>query len=394
MGTGTILYIGGFEMPDKNAAAHRVLSNAKLLKAMGYNVVFVGSDKGIDKSVFIMDTLRTFQGFDSYAIAYPKSAGEWIGYLSSISSIRRVIESYPDTKAVICYNYPAVQMYRIKKYLSSKNVKIIADCTEWYSTKGSSPVFKIIKGLDSFFRMRVLQKRLDGLILISKFLENYYSSCNNITVIPPLVDLNEDKWKHKESPGIATETDERIRLVYAGSPGRNKDKLNLVIEMLNKLQNPTSYHLTIIGLTKDEYLKYYGEHHQILDTLGKRVAFIGRINHTESIRLVQNSDFSIFIRDDSRVTRAGFPTKFVESISCGTPVITTRTSDLEDYLIEGENGYFVDMSDMESASVTFSRILNLPREEIERMKSFCQNSRKFHYEKYIDQAEHWLSHFM
>ena len=31
MEKGTILYIGGFELPDKNAAAHRVLSNGKIL---------------------------------------------------------------------------------------------------------------------------------------------------------------------------------------------------------------------------------------------------------------------------------------------------------------------------------------------------------------------------
>ena len=25
---GTVLYVGGFELPDKNAAAHRVVNNA------------------------------------------------------------------------------------------------------------------------------------------------------------------------------------------------------------------------------------------------------------------------------------------------------------------------------------------------------------------------------
>ena len=39
---GLILYVGGFELPDKNAAAHRVLSNGKLLRDLGYEVSFVG----------------------------------------------------------------------------------------------------------------------------------------------------------------------------------------------------------------------------------------------------------------------------------------------------------------------------------------------------------------
>ena len=32
---GRVLYAGGFELPDRNAAAHRVLNNAKILKALG-----------------------------------------------------------------------------------------------------------------------------------------------------------------------------------------------------------------------------------------------------------------------------------------------------------------------------------------------------------------------
>ena len=38
------------------------------------------------------------------------------------------------------------------------------------------------------------------------------------------------------------------------------------------------------------------------------------------------------MRDDNRVTKAGFPTKFVESIACGTKVIANVSSDLESYI--------------------------------------------------------------
>ena len=38
----SILYLGGFELPDKNAAAQRVMANAKLLGEMGFDVSFIG----------------------------------------------------------------------------------------------------------------------------------------------------------------------------------------------------------------------------------------------------------------------------------------------------------------------------------------------------------------
>ena len=39
----TVLYIGGFQLPDKNAAALRVLGNAKILTELGYRVVFLNA---------------------------------------------------------------------------------------------------------------------------------------------------------------------------------------------------------------------------------------------------------------------------------------------------------------------------------------------------------------
>ena len=40
-----ILYLGNFELPDKNAAAHRVLGIAKALREGGNEVYFTGISK-------------------------------------------------------------------------------------------------------------------------------------------------------------------------------------------------------------------------------------------------------------------------------------------------------------------------------------------------------------
>ena len=37
-----ILYIGRFELPDKEATANRVVANAKLLRDLGHEVVLAG----------------------------------------------------------------------------------------------------------------------------------------------------------------------------------------------------------------------------------------------------------------------------------------------------------------------------------------------------------------
>ena len=42
------LYIGNFCFPDCNAAGKRVYANGKILKELGYKVVFVGVNKSIE----------------------------------------------------------------------------------------------------------------------------------------------------------------------------------------------------------------------------------------------------------------------------------------------------------------------------------------------------------
>ncbi|HQM85931.1 MAG TPA: glycosyltransferase, partial [bacterium] len=95
-------------------------------------------------------------------------------------------------------------------------------------------------------------------------------------------------------------------------------------------------------------------------------------------------DFTILIRDDKRETRAGFPTKVSESISCGTPVITTKTSDLEDYIIEGKNGFFINIEPFEYSKDEFLEIMKMDKKRIFEMKMECVDSGAFYYEKYTD----------
>lgn len=386
MSKGTVIYIGGFELPDKNAAAHRVLSNAKILRELDYMVVFIDVDKDLPYESEIVNKKKEIQGFENWSVPYPQSKKQWIDYLCNIKSFLEVIEKYSDVKAVICYNYQAVAFMKIKKYCNQRNIKIIADCTEWYSTKGASIIFKIIKGFDSFLRMRVIQKRIDGLIVISRYLERYYEKCKNVICIPPLVDLSEEKWNVQASQY----DDGKIRFVYAGAPGKNKDKLNLVIECLYELKDFSNYIFDVVGITKQQYLADYAEHTGIMEELNYRVNFHGRISHSESLKYVKIADFSTFIREITRVTKAGFPTKYVESVSCGALVITTRNSDLEEYLVDGENGYFLSIDNKNNIVSRLKKILLLNRGQIANMKRYYADTNPFVYQNYINKLEGFL----
>lgn len=388
MSKGTIIYIGGFQLPDRNAAAHRVLSNGKILKELDYNVVFIDVDTTIQYGNDILNTKKDIQGFNCWSAPYPKSYGQWFNYLSSINSIIKVLSQYSDVKAVICYNYQAVALMKLKKFCSKNNIKVLADCTEWYSTKGANILFKIIKNLDSFLRMRIIQKKLNGLIVISRYLEKFYRNCSNVICIPPLVDLSEKKWEIEEVLGV-NYIDDKIVIVYAGSPGKNKDKINIIIEVLYELSNIYSFEFYVVGVSKKEYLDNYRKHNEILNKLNGHVKFLGRLNHFESIRYIKMADYTMFIRDVNRTNNAGFPTKFVESISCGTPTITTKTSDLEEYLVDGENGYFIDTEKKEEIITNLKKILE--KRNYQFMKDKNIDSKIFDYKNYVEQVRGFMN---
>jgi len=388
MTKGTILYVGGFELPDKNAAAHRVLSNGKILRELGYNVVFIDIDKLQKSNINVLETKKIIQGFECWSRFYPKSNNEWFKYLTNIESIKVICNQYNDVKAIIAYNFQAMALLRLRKYCCNQKIKIIGDCSEWYSVKDFNVVFKIIKGFDSFLRMRIVQKQLDGLIVISKYLENYYRHCHNVVRIPPLVDLNEDKWNIKPNEF----TDNKTRFVYSGDlSNKNKDKINFLIEVLYELKDYESYIFTVVGITAEQYIEDYKNHEQLLDCLGNKVQFYGRLTHNDSIQHLKQSDFSIFIREKSRLTKAGFPTKFVESINCGIPVITTNSSDLEDYIIEGNNGFIVATNDKKDLDLTLRKISEMSSEEIKIMKRNCFDSKVFDYKNYVTKMKDFLN---
>lgn len=368
---GTIVYIGGFEMPDKNAAAHRVLNNAKILREQGYDVVFIGTDKELAYSTKITDTKLIAQGFTCYAVPYPKSAKQWVDYLVSIDRYIELIELLENVTAVIFYNFQAVAMQKLMNFCKKAGIICIADVTEWRSAKGEKLHYRILKESDTWYRMHVLHKQMNGLIVISSYLQDYYRSVNTTVCIPTLTDISEGKWEN-----LYTKDTECLRLVYAGNPGK-KDKIGCLIEAL--LHVKRKYRLDVIGITLDDYLKIESSHESFLKG-NADIVFHGRLPHLDTLEYVKKANYSCFFRDDDRVTKAGFPTKLAEAISCGTPVMTNGTSDLPQYLKSNRNGILLD-------GIEAGLIANT----IEKMPSYMETDRMlFDYHCYANDVKEFL----
>jgi glycosyltransferase involved in cell wall biosynthesis len=232
--------------------------------------------------------------------------------------------------------------------------------------------------------MKKIQPKLDGMIAISLYLYQFYKKqMGNVVMIPPLVDLNMNKWDEK-SVDRSINNDNLLKIVYAGSPGiGNKDRLDLILNVLSRIKSKgiNNFYFTIIGITESQFLSSFNI--SIPDNLINNVVFKGRLSHVDTLNEVKNAHYYMFLRDNNLVNNAGFPTKFAESISCGTPVLTNLSSNIKDYLIEGLNGFIMDVSTDTSLEKSFIKAMNLPIRDILEMKKYCLSSQAFHYENYI-----------
>lgn len=356
-----VLYLGGFELPDKNAAAQRVIANAMLLREMGFEVSFIGISKDIENAP------KMVNGFVSNPMPYPTNTIEWMHQIFTFVETDGILKRKPDY--VVLYNFPAVASLRILSVCHKKGIKVIHDLTEWESNKRWRPS-DVVRKIDINLRMRYCMKKMDGVIAISRYLYEYYKRYVNTIMVPPSIDLREEKWNRKRQ----LSSGDTVKLVYAGSAGFGaKDRLDIIIEAVVKHPN---MQLDVIGMNEDNYINGYG----VLPEKCDNIIFHGRIPHTEAVKAVQNADFQFLIRDSNRKNNAGFPTKFVESMACCTPVIATLTSNIDDYLINGRNGYVVD--DIHTLDNVLDIISTLSFSEIVKMKESCRDITVFDYREY------------
>lgn len=334
-----ILYVGGFELPEGNAAAQRVLQISKILRDLNNEVIFYNR-KNLSESEDNSLIETEYFGFKCYEEKKITSSRELLNQYTNIKIIKEIIVK-EKINLIIAYNFPSIATLKLIKYCRKRNIKVVGDITEWYGTKGLPLRRKIIKGFDSNLRMLYTNKKLDGLIVISDFLENYYYKSLKVK-LPPMVDLNDSKW---EAVSKLKNGKNKVSFIYAGSPSSEKENLDLIVEVMDKVSLDYNIHLKIIGITKNEYFKMYKR--KIYANNLAHVEFKGRIEHSKVIENITKADYSIIIRPINRVTQAGFPTKLAESITARTPVLINQEMEVTEFVENNYNGFYVNQSNLE-----------------------------------------------
>ena len=220
---------------------------------------------------------------------------------------------------------------------------------------------------------KYLSKYTDTLILINK--EDYslatkkFKKCKDIEYVPGVgIDekkfdvkmTKEDKHKLRKELGLK---DTDFVMIYPAELNKNKNQIMLIDAMEQLIDKCPDIHLLLPG--KDSYNGYY---QKIVEekNLDKNIHFLGF--RKDIPRLLKISDLSV-----ATSKREGLPVNILEAIYVGLPIIATNCRGQRDLVKDGENGFLINLNDVNKLSLAIIKIKKNYSEAKEKaMKVNCE----------------------
>lgn len=368
-----IIYTGNFRFPTYDAAAARVLNNAKAFRALGHEVIFL-SWGGRYREEDHLNGQYFYQGFeytvtdelkDSHRSLFNKISG----VVNKGNRTLQLLKQKGQVDLVIVYNPPLGFTKVCINYCKKHNIYFAADLTEWYAANEFpggkwSPLYWM-----SEWNMKHTLERVKNKIVISSFLNAHYHYSNNL-LVPPLTDVKEPKWGKRlhQVPEVIAHH-HGTKLLFAGNPAQ-KDLLANILQAVLLFEGKIQ--MIVVGINEKqgecfvdiEKWKQYPE----------SIVFVGRIPQEDVPAYYYLADFSVIARKPDRKNMAGFPTKMAESYTAGCPVMLNETSDLIEYAKDGVNAIVLKDFTVNSITTGIRRLLHLTSEELQQMKSMAKTT--------------------
>ncbi len=377
-----IFYIAHIELPDINALAHRVLANCIALREAGYTPVLIGYSKDKNISNNIKETHFKVNGFDCYNVPYPVSNTDWVKDTVTYKKFTEVISGYFDkgVHSIVCCSIGSTNFYGLMRFAKKHGIHMVSDTEDWFDFFVGNIIRRTYKKYDEEIYVKVLKPKIKNVITISNFLYDYYTkehNCNCIVV--PSLTVSTDK-RFQNLPEYVN--DGVLRYVYSGNIGykAGKDRIDWCVKAFSK-HAPSHAKFDIFGISFDDYIELFPEDEAL--ARDEKITFHGFCDNKTCLQAIARADFSIFARMISQPTLAGFPTKFSECLAMGVPSVTTPTSDLKDYIINGVNGFISEEATYESFEKAFIESCKVTDEQITEIHKNCKNDKRLDCMSYV-----------
>lgn len=384
-----IAYVGPFPYPWGQAGSRRVHGVARSIVDAGYDVVVAsgsaeppgvtrlleGDAGGILSHIGLAELPQSHEGhvakMKKVLLTWGRRTATWLEQQSEPPS------------HVIVYGGSAQYMHHVGGWCRRRDIPLIVDVVEWYNHRQLMGGLLGPVHISAKIALRFQYPRASGVIAISSLLEQRYANrgCSTLR-IPPTLDVESSDTSQEP------QRDGKLHLAYCGTPGK-KDLLANLIAGVEQV-DPNGDHLTfhVVGPSRSDVETMLQR-----SDLPPAVNVVGRRQQQEVAQIVKNCDFTVLLREPLLFAQAGFPTKFCESLSAGTPVIANLTSDLGTHLRDGREGLVCADHSTESLVAALTRALTLDASQKAKMREAARSQalEAFDFRRYSSLLKRFLA---
>ena len=296
-------------------------------------------------------------------------------------TIRKIIKKilqFEKEEIVIIFDGAYISIYpTIKKYSSQLKVfQIVADVYDYMAKVDNKSnyndlVVKIVRKYVNY-----CNKKMTGYIFLNKNMENLYNTNNYVVVEGISTKKNFEKIKNITN---------KKNIMYAGGLFDKFGVKNL-IEAFMKIDNK-NYELSLYGYGDlDNYIKEKAK-------IDKRIQYFGMQDIETVIKAEQCADILINPRPTNlEFQKYSFPSKIIEYMSSGTPVLTTKVEGMpaeydnylfyiDDYSIDGLKCKIEDIINLDDnvkdrvgiEAYNFIQNIKSPKKQAEKILNFINS---------------------
>ncbi|MDP4119778.1 MAG: glycosyltransferase [Bacillota bacterium] len=367
-GLGKIIIAGAFKLPENDAGATRAVHMARSMIASGYDVCLLGmgtsSPQHYVDGKYVYNDIEYDVILDSNQSVFKKMIAFFMFPYDIIKKIKQIHSKTP-VKAIIIEGPSASLCRPLIKFAKKENIKIIIDVVEWFNIthfKGGLFSMEAINHLFGFYKT---YHKAENIIAISSLIEDYYEKAGCKTLLMP---VTYDTSKYTVTP---KNNSFPLTLAYAGMPGKKDYIANAIKGYLSVPELYEKFRIRLIGISFDNLKQMLTEDE--FNKAQKHIQCDGKLPVDTAREAISAADFTVLLRPNERFANAGFPTKFVESITLGTPVILNLTSDLHRYVTDSVNCIVSKDCEPASFAEALKKIAALSSDDINKLS---KNARK------------------
>ena len=278
------------------------------------------------------------------------------GLYGATPRARRRLRDHIDRRQcdlVFVYDRSAVRMTPLVRLCRARGVPVLLDVTETSDHLGSrmNPVY-----WDFAIGTRRTPRLFDGLTVITTGLAALYRDrgCPRTLVLPSV-----EEWPPATPPSPTCRAE--FRLTYVGAL-RPRDAPELLLEAVRRVaEQGLPVELDLIGHYEGTPQGSELARRCAADPVLRRVVRLrGTVSDAALARDLASSDGLVLTRRDAPAEVLSFPTRLVEYLRCGRPVLVSDVGDVSRYLRHGEEAFLLDPRDPGRAAETMAALIRLP----------------------------------